>query len=129
MAFRLGRLQSKFWTFDSNPLTAGNQANFGGSTRKGDVAKPELFFFAAGRGRAVLYNALLQGQFRDSKVTFDSTQIEHLIVECEAGASASWRGVSLVASVARRSPEYRVGEPRSHTWGGIYLIWRMTRDE
>jgi hypothetical protein len=125
-AFRLGWLRSEFWTFDSNPNTAANQARGGASTTKRNLANPELFLFAAGRGRAVLYNALLQGQFRDSEVAYDSTQIEHLIVEWEAGVSAGWRGLSLVASVAGRSPEYRVGEPRAHTWGGIYVIWRST---
>lgn len=125
-AFRLGWLRTEFWTFNSNPISVANQAVGGAASKKKNIDKPELFLFAAGRGRAVVYNALLQGQFRDSNVTFDSTQMEHLVAEVEAGASAGWQGLNVVAAVAHRSPEYSVGETRSHTWGGIYLIWRRT---
>jgi hypothetical protein len=124
VALRAGWLRSEFWTFTSNPLTAANQAKPATRTQKVSPRRLELYAFGAVRGRAVLYNALLQGQFRHSDVKLNDAQVEHLIRETELGASVGWRGVSVVASLNQRSAEYNVGAPRPHTWGGAYLIWR-----
>lgn len=119
---RVGWLRTEFWTFNSNPTSAANQA--GGPASRKKPRKIEFYLFGAGRGRAVVYNALLQGQFKDSPVTLDDTEIERVIREVEGGASLGFWKLNLVASVARRSPEYNVGQTRSHTWGGVYLIFR-----
>ena len=39
-------------------------------------------------------------------------------------STLSYQGASLTIALTRRSPEYNVGNPRTHTWGGIYLVYR-----
>ena len=60
---RLGDLNSPFWSTPYDPINRGNFV----PAMKGD----ELYVWAAGRLRGVAYDALLQGQFRDSEVTVD----------------------------------------------------------
>jgi len=129
---RVGWLRSDFWTVQTNPLAAVNQGlrDQGGGDgsrvprRDRSRDKPEAYLFGAARVRLVAYNELLQGGFRRSAVELEDTEIERVLRELDAGATLSWKGLSATISLTRRSPEYRVGEPRTHTWGGIYLVYR-----
>jgi len=128
---RVGWLRSDFWTVQTNPLAVVNQglrdAGSGGSRaprRDRSRDKLEAYLFGAARARLVIYNELLQGGFRPSAVRLDDAGIERVVSELDAGATLSWKGFAATLSLTRRSPEYRVGEPRSHTWGGVYLVYR-----
>ena len=131
---RVGLLRSDLWSLNTNPLTAYNQASCApedtscGGLPKSDrnPNKLELYAFGAGRLRLVGYNALLEGALRHSEVTFGATQVEPLVREFEAGVTASRRNWVLTLALARRSAEYNVGTPRSHTWGGIYITRRWS---
>jgi len=122
---RAGYLRSPFWALNSNPLTVGNQ-KFDGAT--GDLDKDrakrkfELAGFAAGRLRAVGYNALLQGQFRDTDFTLSSAQVARLVLEGEAGVTLAFGPCTAIGTIARRSGEYLVGVSRSHTYGGVHVV-------
>lgn len=125
VALRLGWIRSEFWTLMSNPITAANQAlPVATEGIRRDQRKPELYAYGVVRGRAVLYNALLEGQFRDSDITLNDAEIEHVIRELEFGIVLGYRWVTGLIAVSRRSAEYNVGQPRPHTWGGVYLIVR-----
>jgi len=87
---------------------------------------PELYLFGAIRGRAVAYNALLRGQFRDSAVRLNDTEELPLLYEFEAGATASWKGIGITyMPLAGRSPEFRAGLPlRYQIWTSFYFWYR-----
>lgn len=123
---RAGYLRSPFWALNSNPLTVGNQRADGKSARDLDAERAkrkfELAGFAAGRLRAVGYNVLLQGQFRHSDFVMSSADIARVILEGEAGITAAVGPCTGIATVARRSSEYRLGVSRAHTYGGLHLV-------
>jgi hypothetical protein len=130
-AFRFGRIRSSPWTLNSNPISSGNQAE---STERPCCAPIrtwkdwELYGFLAGRMRLVAYNALLQGQFRDSAVTLSAGEIERVVNEFETGFVLGGAGFSLTFMlIGGRTPEYHIPNvaPRTHTWGGVYLTWLM----
>jgi hypothetical protein len=125
--FRVGKRRTGPWALANNPLNALNQALFELDARS--PGRWEAYVWAAGRARLVAYNALMQGAFRHSDVTFDQTEVVPLVREFEAGATGGWRGWQVTLAIARRSPEFDVdSDPRSHTWGGIYLTKRWERE-
>lgn len=131
---RVGLLRSDLWSLNTNPLTAYNQASCApAETKCGDLpkrdrspSKLEIYAFGAGRVRLVAYNALLEGALRHSEVTFGATQIEPLVREFETGVTTTWHNWGVTIALARRSAEYNVGQPRSHTWGGAYITKRWS---
>ena len=122
LALRLGRITTDFSQFDPNPLGSYNEVQ---AARRPSPRALELYGWLAGRTRLVAYNALLQGQFRRSAVTFDSTGIEHVVNELETGVTAGLCGFHATWVVlAGRSPEIRVSRPRAHYWGAFHVSFR-----
>ena len=76
----------------------------------------------SGRIRIVGYNALLQGQFRDTPVRFNSGQISRAVLEGEAGVSMGFKACSALLTFARRSAEFTFGQIRPHTFGGVHVV-------
>lgn len=115
---RVGDLDSPFWSIPYDPINRGNFV----PAMHGE----ELYLWAAGRLRAVAYDALLQGQFRDSTVTVDDTDIRRLVWEGGVGVTRSWSGLQLTVSVNAKAGDTRLDEaPDEHFWGGIYLSRRF----
>jgi hypothetical protein len=124
--FRLGKRRTGPWGLANNPLNAMNQALY--EDEAGARGRWDAYVWATGRARLVVYNALMQGAFRDSAVTFDQTELVPLVREFEAGGTLGWRGWQATIAVAHRSAEFDVDStPRSHTWGGLYLTKRWER--
>jgi hypothetical protein len=81
----------------------------------------EFFVFAGARPRLNIYNALLQGQFRDSVHTVD---IRREQFEWDLGVSASILRLRLTWNVlAGRTPEFTGGQSRTHTWGSLVATY------
>lgn len=113
---RIGRIASPYYAHTANPLSVVNHGN---CTTCGGR---DLFVFLSYRARVVGYNALLQGQFRDSEVEFSDSQIERVLHE--AGAGFTWqikRGWQLTYALNYKSEEYKGPEERAHWFGGLYL--------
>jgi hypothetical protein len=111
---RLGRLESPFWSLPYDPINRGNFVPALG----GD----EFYLWAAGRLRAVAYDALLQGQFRDSAVTVDDDDIRRLVWEAGVGVTKSWAGFQLTFAINAKAGDTRLpNAPDEHFWGGLYL--------
>ena len=74
--------------------------------------------------KARAYNAFLQGQFRDSDVSYDSDEINHGIVEAWAGYTHSFNdGYRLSYTIRGHSSEIKSGAgDRSVLWGGLTLV-------
>ncbi|MEJ0030042.1 MAG: lipid A-modifier LpxR family protein [Bacteroidota bacterium] len=82
----------------------------------------EFNFFVNVRGRAVAYNALLQGQFRHSAYTLDASQLNRAILEVETGAYFRYRKFSLMFQpIVLRTSETNLPQKRTHYWGTLYF--------
>jgi Uncharacterized protein conserved in bacteria (DUF2219) len=108
---RVGAFTSDFWEFSS-----GTQSFGVGQQHPGAAGAPrwDLFAFGVVRPRLVAYNALLQGQFRDSVHT---VPIRHLVGEWEGGVAVSlpmgaYRLQTLVQFAQGRSTEFVVRKAR-----------------
>ncbi len=117
MQARLGYINSEFWTLPYDPINRGNFLPSTGS-------RSELYFWAAYRARGVFYDALLQGQFRHSDVTFHSGDINRLIHEAGAGFTAAYKSMQFTFSRNFKSSELKGAASRSHFWGGVYFMFK-----
>ena len=120
---RFGRIRTNFWEFNTNPLNSIQQR-----IEASDDRHPwELYGFAGGRGRLVGYNALLQGQFRESVHTFSPSQVNHALLEGEFGVAGAGTmlGGTFTGRImaAGRTPEFNGPRQRSHAWGAIHLAY------
>ncbi|MBD80922.1 MAG: hypothetical protein CL840_18540 [Crocinitomicaceae bacterium] len=77
--FRLGKLHSPWWSFHSNPM------EFGNTYYKQDDKWFEVYGFVNGSFRYVFYDALLQGQFKNSYHTLDASDVVPLQAWLETG--------------------------------------------
>lgn len=113
---RAGKIDSKPWTL---PWDAINRGNFIPST-----SNDELYAWAAWRGRLVAYDALLQGQFRNSEFTINSGDIKRLVYESAVGVTAAWRSFAFTASMNLKTGEISGEADRTHFWGGLSVNYR-----
>jgi hypothetical protein len=123
VAGRWGRISTNFWEFNSNPLSSVQQR----SNATDDRRPWELFGFGAVRGKLVAYNVLMQGQFRESVHTFSWDQVNHALLEGEAGvvgATTLLGGtMSLRLMAAGHTPEFNGPRSRTHAWGAAHLSY------
>ncbi len=125
---RAGAFQSEFWEFGTGGSsgTASGVANqrLAPSTEH----RHELYAFIGMRPRVVAYNALLQGQFRESVHTLPSRDVEHLLLELDAGIALTIpirrHALGVVFTASGRTPEHRRALRRTHRWGSVLLTWR-----
>jgi hypothetical protein len=114
MQTRWGRTHSGFWTLPFDPINRGNFI----PSHTGD----EVYVWAVYRARAVAYDALLQGQFRHSDVTFGSSDIERVVFESGVGLTCAFEPMQFTLSGNFKSSELKGDAERSHWWGGCYLV-------
>lgn len=126
---RFGKIRSPFWGFDPNPLGVGTrkaptqepEPEMRKKGRRKSKAVQELYLFAAVEGSGVVYNVALQGQFRDSKVTFDASQVERFVYELHGGVSIRLWRTTITYALHFRGPEYKGPMARRHVWAGLYV--------
>lgn len=120
--FRWGKIRSPWWSFnvDQNPHGAKEDP-----TPVAASHRDELYFFAGANIKLRLYNALLQGQFRDSVVEYDYDQLNPLILEGWMGVTKEFPSGARVSYVVRRqSSEFKAGPAdRAFNWGGIIFSY------
>lgn len=113
---RVGAQRGPFWSTPHDPI---NRGSFVPSPRR-----KQLYAWAAGRLRAVGYDALLQGQFRDSEVTVDAGDMRRLMWEGAVGVTAGLPGFQVTVAVNAKAGDTHLPlAPDDHVWGGIYLSW------
>ena len=121
LSLRWGRINTTWWSFTPERVEYLSRPApvIGGSVRP-EVR--ELFLWAGVKARARAYNVFLQGQFRDSEVTFRSSELEHLIAEAFVGvtwqASAEYR---LSYVVRYQSSELKGSDSRDALWAGVLI--------
>ena len=118
--FRIGRLRTPWWEWDSMPMqdssvTSGRPPGF------------ELYGWASSQAAFWGYNVLLQGQFRNSRVTINSGDIERVVLTNRIGATIGYifaqNRIGLSYAFSRRSAEFDLPAARHHEWGGFYLTF------
>ncbi len=123
LSSRWGKINSPWWSFNpeltdyiSPPVPVAKKANDAG-------ASDELYLWAGASLKLSIYNALLQGQFRDSSVSFAWDELNHLVADAWLGVTKRFRdglGVSFV--LRSRSAEIEQGPAsRSPVWGGFIV--------
>lgn len=111
-SIRLGAFNTDFWQFTPSAMTVGVQVGDG-------LPRWEAFYFATARPRFVIYNALLQGQFKDSVYTVDP---KRLVFEWDLGGAVTYRGFFVIWNAyPGRTAEFKTASPRTHTWGSIQV--------
>jgi len=114
---RMGNINSDFWSLPFDPINRGNFL----PSLHGD----EWYLWSAYRARLIGYDALLQGQFRESNLTFKPDQIKRIVHEGAIGLTLAYEPLQLTFAVNGKSPELgSISETRNHYWGSIYLIIR-----
>jgi hypothetical protein len=117
LAGRIGQLASPSWTIPFDPVNRGNFLP--------SLAGNEWYFWATYRLRLVGYDALLQGQFNDSDVTFSWDEIKHVLHEGGLGFTFTYQPLQLSLAINAKSPELKTGsDHRNHYWGGMYIMYR-----
>ena len=84
---------------------------------------PEFYLWGGMQLRYHLYNALLEGQFRDSTVTFDRhADLESLLWEASLGITRTWSsGLGLTVLLRARRPEVPDAAGLDPVWGGVII--------
>ena len=114
---RFGDIASSPWTLPFDPINRGNFLPA--------LTGNEWYGWAAYRLRLVAYDALLQGQFRDSDVTFSWDEIRHVIHEGGIGMTFTFQPMQFTLAVNGKTPELKSGSSdRNHYWGGLYFVYR-----
>lgn len=114
LAFRLGNIQSRFWSLPFDPVTRGNFLP--------SAPNKEWYFWTAARAHLVGYDALLQGQFKPSEVKYSADEIERLVYDGAIGLTFGFEGSQLTISANAKTSDLK-NTSRKQVWGSInYLI-------
>lgn len=120
---RWGRIHTPWWSFvpERAEYMIEPAPVFGGGATSG--APREFYAWAGIKGRVRAYNALLQGQFRDSDLTYDFADTRPLIGEVWGGVTRELAAGYRLSWVLRyQSSELRTAPgDRDLLWGGVSL--------
>jgi len=124
VATRFGAFRTPWWSY--NPQIA-EYAEKSIPVVASEGGGAEHYAWGGFNLKARAYNAFLQGQFRESAVTFSSSELNHLIAEAWLGYTWATAGGWRFSYVLRaQSPEVRSGPAnRTETWGGIILSYAL----
>jgi len=113
-SMRAGKLRSPYWSLPYDPV---NRGNFLPSN-----ARDEWYFWSAINARLVGYDALLQGQFRDSDVKFTYDEIEHVVYDGGFGLTVGFEKSQLSISANAKSSDLKFTS-RRQVWGSINYLY------
>jgi hypothetical protein len=127
LSARLGAFTAEFW---QSPRGVASAAVAPPDTPAPGVRRWDLFAFAVLRPRVVLYDALLQGQFRASVHTVTPRR---LLGEWEGGVGAAmplngWHVQAVMQLAQGRTADYVGAKARNYTWGTVGLFVSRSAD-
>ena len=123
LAARWGRTESPWWSFAparSNYLPLSVPYALGKAP--GSKGR-DFFFWGAITARARAYNAFLQGQFKDSEVTYSSGELNYILGEFSVGVTKQF-GDAVAASFSFHYQTKEVKDgigSRNIQWGGLTI--------
>ena len=117
-SFRIGRFTTPYWKFNNSGMSVVSQA----PTRIDK--KPEFSFFVQFRGRAVVYNALLTGQFKKNEYELTGKQVNRFLFEAESGVMLNMgKFTTIFQPYIMRTSETNLPLARNHSWGSLALYY------
>jgi len=120
---RWGQFDSPWWAFTpdfAEYISLGTPL----SGRLGSVpAGTDYFVWGGIDARYVLYNALLEGQFRESALTYDRDELRSGLLELGLGVTVgdAASGTYLTLALRARTRELRSGDADAPLWAGIVV--------
>lgn len=121
LSMRWGKIMTPWWSFTPERAEYIREpAPVGGNPSD---RQREIYGWAGIKARARLYNAFLQGQFRDSPLTYDYEDIRPLIGEAWLGMTAQVGDEYGLSWVVRYQTSELRTEPgdRDLFWGSIFI--------
>lgn len=124
VATRFGEIRTPWWSY--NPQIA-DYAEKSVPVVAGEGGGEERYLWGGFNIRARAYNAFLQGQFRDSDVTFSAGELNPLTLEGWIGYTRAFTSGWRLSYVLRaQSSEVRRGPAdRAEVWGGVIVSYAM----
>lgn len=122
LTVRWGRLRTPWWSFTPHQNEYINLGQTLGDNAQQGPNGAEFYLWGGIQLRYSLYNALLQGQFRESAVTFDRAELESLTTSTWLGVTKTFDdglGISLV--VQAQSNEIEDPDLPDTVWGGLVV--------
>jgi hypothetical protein len=117
---RLGKIHSPWWSFNPHQAEYMSLGSPVTGQRTGEHPR-EIYIWMGINARYRFYNAILQGQFRESPVTFSRDDLNPVIGDAWAGLTVeAYRGLRVSAFVRARTKELKVAK-RDQLWGGVIL--------
>ena len=118
LSLRAGEIHTPWVSFNPELTSYGEKSN------PSDLGRvTEHYFWTGFSLKARAYNAFLQGQFKDSEVTYDSDELNHGIVEAWVGYTVALKGgYSFTYSIRGHTSELKQGNGnRNVVWGGLQI--------
>src|SRR5690606_32567162 len=119
LSFRDGKYHTPWSSFNPELASYGEKSTYNTSSR----AIREHYFWAGMAVKARAYNAFLQGQFRDSPVTYDHHELNPIVFEAWLGYTIAFaEGYRLSYVLRGHTSEIKHGAgDRNLMWGGVIL--------
>lgn len=119
LSIRDGKYHTPWSSFNPELASYGEKSTYTTSSRP----IREHYFWAGIAVKARAYNAFLQGQFRDSAVTYDHSELNPIVMEAWIGYTLAFADGYRLSYVLRgHSSEIKEGAgDRNLMWGGIIL--------
>lgn len=119
-SLRTGSLRSPRWSFNVYTSNYGEKSDI---TLAPSARLNEFYFIAGTNLKVRAYNAFLQGQFRDSAVTYSAHEIEPLILEGWAGMAWEVSSRLCLGYIVRvQSREVKSGRASGHFRYGEFTV-------
>lgn len=117
LSLRWGRLGTPWWSAMSEHAEYSAQP---APRARAQGGRSEFYFLAGTKLRARAYNVFLQGQFRDSTLTFSSSDLNRLVLDAWVGVAREVAGFHITYVVRHQTREIRNGPAaKSLTWAGF----------
>jgi len=119
--WRWGRITTPWWSFTPH---LSDYINMGVPIAK-ETEKthdPEFFLWLGSSYHVRLYDAILQGQFRNSAVTFDDNELERTMTELSVGITREFsNNIRISFFYRKRTAILKLPDVRRPKWGGIAI--------
>jgi Outer membrane protein LpxR len=127
IALRAGKTRLPWWS--SLPTSSGFTGHppVGALDDVGRAERIEVVFEVGAKARARIYNAFLQGQFRDSDVQYSASELRHWLVESWLGVTALLKNdVAISYAIRHQTEEIKNGHgSRGFTWASLDIARRF----
>jgi hypothetical protein len=121
LGIRWGSAYAPWWSSFSESADYAGHPAMTRLRRPAGAGRLAMQFSAGVKLRARFYNSFLQGQFRDSDVTYPSSQLNHLLLEGWIGVTALLRNnLSISYTLRHQTKELETGPgARGFTWASL----------